>query len=333
MTLQTCHRARGNTDGKRGASRPLVSVIINNFNYAQFLGRAIDSALNQTYAPIEVIVVDDGSTDDSRHVIAQYGCQILPVLKENGGQVSAFNSGIASSHGEIICLLDSDDVFYPDKIAQVVNVFSDTEYASKSIFVSHGLELIDYEGAATGGRVGSESRGPLNLYNYAKRYKFTYSPCGPTTGMSLNRALARKIFPLPEGLKVAADDFVRRAASLIGDCYSISSVLGGYRIHGSNTGYGTAEERTGPPGHFRALEIYLNKILVQNNLEPVISFRDSIYFCAYLVEKGRWGELPRQVLRSLVRHPELHTVRFMYLLAVSILQKSRRGRMGRAQAN
>jgi cellulose synthase/poly-beta-1,6-N-acetylglucosamine synthase-like glycosyltransferase len=63
---------------------PLVSIIIDNYNYAGFLGAAIDSALHQTYDPIEVIVVDDGSKDRSRAIIAEYESRIVPVLKENG---------------------------------------------------------------------------------------------------------------------------------------------------------------------------------------------------------------------------------------------------------
>jgi glycosyltransferase involved in cell wall biosynthesis len=65
---------------------PFVSILINNYNYGRFLQEAIDSALNQTYSPTEVIVVDDGSTDNSREIIASYGNKIIPVLKENGGQ-------------------------------------------------------------------------------------------------------------------------------------------------------------------------------------------------------------------------------------------------------
>lgn len=93
--------------------KQLVSIIINNYNYSQFLGEAIDSALSQTYPNTEVIVVDDGSTDNSQHLIASYATQILPLLKNNGGQASALNAGFRISRGEIIIFLDADDYLFP----------------------------------------------------------------------------------------------------------------------------------------------------------------------------------------------------------------------------
>ncbi len=89
-----------------------ISVLINNYNYARFLPACIDSVLAQDYADFEIIVVDDGSTDDSRDIIASYGTRIVPVLKENGGQASSFNAGFAASSGQILCLLDADDAFF-----------------------------------------------------------------------------------------------------------------------------------------------------------------------------------------------------------------------------
>ena len=76
----------------------LVTILINNYNYGRFLRDAIDSALNQTYRNLEVIVVDDGSTDESREVIASYGDRIIPVLKENGERLST-QCGLRSQPG------------------------------------------------------------------------------------------------------------------------------------------------------------------------------------------------------------------------------------------
>src|SRR5687768_4590814 len=103
--------------------KPLVSIIINNYNYGRFLAEAIDSALAQTYQNCEVIVVDDGSTDNSRDIIEDYGSKLIPVLKKNGGQSSAFNQSFQVSTGSIICFLDSDDTLSSSAMEKVVDSF------------------------------------------------------------------------------------------------------------------------------------------------------------------------------------------------------------------
>ena len=93
---------------------PLVSIIIPNYNYGQYIAEAIDSALNQTYQPVEVIVVDDGSTDNSRDIINSYGQTIKAIFQTNHGPSVARNAGIAISKGDYIIFLDADDVLLPD---------------------------------------------------------------------------------------------------------------------------------------------------------------------------------------------------------------------------
>ncbi|HMX28215.1 MAG TPA: glycosyltransferase family A protein, partial [Blastocatellia bacterium] len=107
----------------------LASIIVSSYNYGRFLNEAIDSALGQTYANTEVIVVDDGSTDDSRQIIAAYDDRILPVLKDNGGQASAFNAGFAASRGQVVFFLDSDDVLLPTAVENAVAFFDDSGVA------------------------------------------------------------------------------------------------------------------------------------------------------------------------------------------------------------
>src|SRR6266508_2917548 len=124
----------------------LVSIIVNNYNYGSFLRDAIDSVLQQTYAFIEVIVVDDGSTDNSREIIHSYGDRIRLIFKENGGQASAFNAGLAQSRGEVIIFLDSDDMLLPDIVARVANVFDANPDVAK---VMYRMEFIDTMGVRT----------------------------------------------------------------------------------------------------------------------------------------------------------------------------------------
>lgn len=103
--------------------KALVSVIIPNFNYSRYLPEAIDSVLAQTYSNIEIIVVDDGSTDDSRAVIESYGNRLRAIFQENQGVSAARNRGIEESSGDLIAFLDADDIWLPKKIEAQVNKF------------------------------------------------------------------------------------------------------------------------------------------------------------------------------------------------------------------
>jgi glycosyltransferase involved in cell wall biosynthesis len=101
---------------------PLVSIVIPTYNYGRFIGETIDSALAQSYSPMEVIVVDDGSTDDTRERLAGYGDRVRYIYQQNRGLSAARNTGIEAAHGEFIALLDSDDLWLPDKLEKQVAV-------------------------------------------------------------------------------------------------------------------------------------------------------------------------------------------------------------------
>ena len=99
-----------------------VSIIIPAFNQARFLAVAIDSALQQTYRDVEVIVVDDGSTDETRDIAARFGDRITYVHQENTGLPGARNRGWRESGGEYLCFLDSDDFYHPEKVQRQVEL-------------------------------------------------------------------------------------------------------------------------------------------------------------------------------------------------------------------
>jgi glycosyltransferase involved in cell wall biosynthesis len=103
--------------------KPLVSVIIPAYNAGRYIKEAVDSALAQTYKNCEVVVVDDGSTDNTRQVLAPYidAGKIKYIYQENKGLAGARNTGIKNSSGEYITLLDADDIFLPRKIERQVN--------------------------------------------------------------------------------------------------------------------------------------------------------------------------------------------------------------------
>lgn len=103
-------------------TRPLVSVIIPAYNRAHTVAETIDSVLKQTYPSLEVIVVDDGSKDDTQQVLQKYGPRIHNIQQENAGQMAARNRGIREAQGEIITFLDSDDLWLPTYVERQVRV-------------------------------------------------------------------------------------------------------------------------------------------------------------------------------------------------------------------
>lgn len=125
----------------------LVSVIIPCYNQGRFLADAINSVLCQTYAHVEVIVVNDGSTDDTADVAAQYGERIKYVYQENAGLSAARNTGILNSSGEFIQFLDSDDRILPAKIEDQIAAFEN--HPDTGVVYSEGY-YIDAEGRRTG---------------------------------------------------------------------------------------------------------------------------------------------------------------------------------------
>lgn len=104
-------------------SNPIVSVIIINHNYGQFIGTAIDSVLNQTYSSFELIIVDDGSTDESVKIIEQYKSSDsqISLIPHKGGPSRARNHGINLAKGEYVAFLDSDDYWSPDKLSKQID--------------------------------------------------------------------------------------------------------------------------------------------------------------------------------------------------------------------
>jgi glycosyltransferase involved in cell wall biosynthesis len=299
-------------------SGPFVSILINNYNYARYLRAAIDSALQQTYPKVEVIVVDDGSTDSSREIIASYGERVVAVFKENGGQGSAFNAGVRASHGDILCFLDSDDFFYSDKVSHVVEAFWQRGLNSRPMMMHHLLTPIDLRGARIEGPLRGQTHvSPMNRYSFAQRHRFVWYEAGPTTTISINRALACRLFPIPErGVRISGDDFVVCGASLIGEIYSIGKDLGAYRVHENNNWH--LSERKKSPEFIKTLQIYLNQKLLENGKSPVIAFDDSIHGLSRLMNDRRWAKLGWQMLRIALRDRDRYTILFIWQQIVEI---------------
>jgi hypothetical protein len=212
------------------SDRPLVSIVIVNFNYERYLAIAIASALGQTYDRCQVVVVDDGSTDGSRSIIAGFGDRVRAVYQENLGQTRAYNAGYAATDGEIVMFLDADDLLCPHAAEEVV-----AAWRPGIAKVQFCLALI--------GASGQPKRfvfpyfppdiGPARVREQVSRTGLYLWP--PTSGNAFARAFLDKVMPVSAELfPNYTDGALNTIAPLYGDIVSINKPLAWYRVHDSN---------------------------------------------------------------------------------------------------
>jgi glycosyltransferase involved in cell wall biosynthesis len=206
----------------------LMSIIINNYNYGCYLTQCIDSCLSQDYAETEIIVVDDGSEDNSPDVLRSYGSPVRSIFKSNGGQGSAMNSGFLSSSGDIVIFLDSDDMLLPHCLTELCRVWRPE--LSK---VHFNLKLIDAHGNWMRENYCSKPlpRGDLRSL-ILKDANYSTSP---NSGNAYSRSFLNCVMPMPEAeWRIAADAYLFNLAPLFGEIGAVDEPLGYYRIHGQN---------------------------------------------------------------------------------------------------
>jgi glycosyltransferase involved in cell wall biosynthesis len=224
---------------------PRVSIIISNYNYARYVGTAVDSALAQTVPDCEVIVVDDGSTDGSRVVLERYRAdpRVTLILQENGGQAVAMNVGFAASRGDIVIFLDSDDALHPNAVETVLSHWhpglSRCQYA---------LEIIDGSNCRLGLHPCAQAMEDGDVH--WKLVVGGYYRFMPTSGNAFARTALTSIFPIPEvEWRLCSDTYLVTMSTAYGKVHNIDEPLGYYRVHGSNNWYREVRD----PEHLREI--------------------------------------------------------------------------------
>ncbi|HZZ74111.1 MAG TPA: glycosyltransferase family A protein, partial [Pirellulales bacterium] len=185
-------------------SRPRISCLVNNYNYGPYVTEAVDSARAQTVPFDEILVVDDGSTDDSvSRLSARYaGDPVVRILaKANGGQLSAFNEGFLHSTGDLVFFLDADDLYEPTHVEQMAAVYVERPHTD---FVFCGYRLFGQQEAVRTWLDTDQSLGFSLVYSL----HFMHWVGAPTSCLSLRRRTLEKILPLPmlEDWRTRADD-------------------------------------------------------------------------------------------------------------------------------
>lgn len=208
----------------------LVSVILPIYNGEQFVARAIKSVLNQTYKELEIIVVDDGSSDNSLDVVRSYADARLKVFtKENGGPASARNFGIKRSSGEFIALIDQDDLWYPKKLEKQIRLIS--QNSKLDMVYCNALSI--YEDGSGPTRKWSELHIPQTGKVFIELYRYNFILCSSAI---FRKSLINKIGFIDENRKFfGVDDYEYwLRIALNSEIGYVPEILVERRLHKSN---------------------------------------------------------------------------------------------------
>jgi glycosyltransferase involved in cell wall biosynthesis len=210
-------------------SVPLLTVLIDTYNYGHFVEEALASVLAQEFPPDqrEILVVDDGSTDDTAERLKKYGDAIRYFRKPNGGQASAFNFGFAEARGEIIATMDADDLWMPQKLRHVCETFAKNPEAGlvyhRAYMWRRGHAVqVDSHFSEISGRI-PENR--VSLLRY---------PMVATSCLAFRRSTLKKLLPIPEALRSQADAYLTALVIFVAPVAALPEFLAKYRIHGGN---------------------------------------------------------------------------------------------------
>lgn len=204
-----------------------VSIIIPNYNYERFIAEAIDSALAQTHPEVEVIVVDDGSTDGSRAVIEGYADRVTAIFQANAGQTRACEAGFARSRHPIVIFLDSDDRLVPEAAAMAAR-----DWPSGCSKKQFRLQTLTGDGLAIDHHWPKYSRTLAPDAVKKELLRTGYYQCPPTTGNAFARQFLARVVPFEQHPHV--DALLNTLAPLYGDVVTSQMVIGYYRLHGNN---------------------------------------------------------------------------------------------------
>ncbi|MGF1494471.1 MAG: glycosyltransferase family 2 protein [Microcoleaceae cyanobacterium] len=292
--------------------QPLVSVIITSYNYEKFIGAAIESVIQQTYPMVEIVVVDDGSTDQSRQIIQSYQDKVIAIFQPNKGEAAATNTGFTNSSGSVVCFLDADDLFLPEKIAQVTEQFQSHPELDWCFHPLYDITQADQI-------ISPPFTGEVwtwDLREKMKRGKLTSEldrPIPPTSGLCFRRSLLERILPIPENIRIICDSYMQFVALGISPGIFIDQPLAYYRHHGSNAYAENPQQLL-----LRARTLVLNGYWIHFNLPELERFADNLT-AEGLASYWRWGRLTsedQELIQSTLNALPLNKIWKIYLKAL-----------------
>jgi glycosyltransferase involved in cell wall biosynthesis len=214
-------------------SNPCVSVLIDTYNHERFIEKAIRSVLEQDMpmADVEILVVDDGSTDRTPEIVRKFEPRVRLLRKPNGGQASAFNFALPQTQGKTIAMLDGDDWWAKQKLRRALETLK--EYPAVGM-VGHGYHEVYSDGRPDGlvipgkaYQVDLSTRGSADLFRHLAGFF-------GTSKMTIRRSVLNKILPIPEELNIEADEFIFTLAPAIAPAVVLNEPLFYYGFHVGN---------------------------------------------------------------------------------------------------
>lgn len=236
---------------------PRVTVLIDTYNYGRFISDAVESVLNQDFPSdeLEILVVDDGSTDDTRARVEKYARRVTYLFKGNGGQASAFNFGISRADGEIVALLDADDYWLPGKLRRVVEEFDKDPSIG---LVYHPLR----EFRVKSGEWGEGEFNAISGNVPKDKTKILEYTAAQTSGLAFRQRFLHEMLPLNEALIFDADAVLAALVIFLAPVTAVAEPLGVYRIHGNNNYFDPEDEadKTRQARRIKMLKIVVEEI-------------------------------------------------------------------------
>jgi glycosyltransferase involved in cell wall biosynthesis len=207
-----------------------ATVLVDTYNYGHFIEEAIDSVLAQNFPPeqMEILVVDDGSADNTAERVRKYGNRIQYFCKPNGGQASTFNFGITRARGEIIAFLDGDDYWLPGKLRRVVAEFEKHPEAGMvyhNFCCKRGSSADSVQDSGLSGVSGFVADNRKSLLGF---------DLYPTATLAFRRSVLARLLPVPESLIVQADAHLTACVIFVAPIVYIDQPLAVYRVHADN---------------------------------------------------------------------------------------------------
>src|SRR5712691_5119781 len=213
-------------------SKPYVSVLIDTYNHERFIEQAITSVLEQdlSMSDVEIVVVDDGSTDRTPEIVRKFEPRLRLVRKPNGGQASAFNTGIPECHGEIIAFLDGDDWWAPEKLRRVVETM---EGEPEVGIVGHGYAFAFPDGRRQLHVLREGFRFRANTLEGALLLRVRGAFLG-TSRIAIRASVLQQVLPVPETITIQADEYLSTVAAALSEVRILPEPLFYYRMHDLN---------------------------------------------------------------------------------------------------